>query len=235
MTLILLLYIDSNAVHHEKTAHITLDQETVLLNVSQDSEDQLTIRWDPQSILPTIDPSSYLVDIALYRFNRQSLQLQYFLHVMRNHNNNGTATFSVPESNEIISFDVYPVALRISIGRPTSETSSLINRLVGGPELVAQWTSTLYYVYSPQFMGLCDQWYNRQDVNIGEQIRDRLPPCPPRVDQARTPNSGMTEDSGYWIEKTNRFLHPGAATCFRQSTFTRFTITKSCTHSSNYS
>ena len=218
--------------HPEGLAHVTLDQETLLLNAESDEE--LTVRWNPQSILTAMDPSSYTVDITLYRFVIQpddGVQLQSFVHVMRNQENNGIVMFSVPDSNSqnpLISERIHPVAIRVSIGRPAqpnSETTSLINFLGRSGErnsqgLVGQWTSTLYYSDAARFNRLCIAWSETQEMT-GEQIRDRLPPCPPRVDQAQTPNSGMTEDSGYWIEKTNRFLHPGAATCFRQSTFTR--------------
>ena len=214
----------------EESTHVLLDGETVLL--SPDGDEQLTIRWNPRSILPTMEPLSYTVDITLYRFERSSdnhVSFQHFLNIMRDQENNGTVTFSVPESNDpSISRDIHPVAIRISIGRAlqsNSDTASLINVLGYRVEerslgLVAQWTSTLYYHDSPSFRQLCTQWSQNQQTP-GETIVERLPPCPRRVDQARAPNSGLTEDRGYWIQKANRFFHPRAATCFRQSTFTR--------------
>lgn len=200
--------------------------------LSPESDEQLTIRWNPQSILPTMEPLSYTIDITLYRFEKSSdnlADLRSFLRIVRDHKNNGTATFSVPESNDpSVSRDIHPVAIRISVGRPSqsnSDTASLINILGYRVEerslgLVAQWTSTLYYHDSPSFRQLCTRWSQNQQTP-GETIVDRLPPCPRRVDQARAPNSGLTEDRGYWIQKANRFFHSGAATCFRQSTFTR--------------
>ena len=165
-----------------------------------------------------------MVDINLYRFERSSdvhnpIVLQHYIDIMRNQQNNGTATFPVPESNVFTtSNNIYPVAIKISIGRPLQANSTLIIDLSGRAAL---WTSTLYYLEYPQFGGFCRDWINSQTFGIGEAIRERLPPCPWRVDQARAPNSGLTEDRGYWIQKANRFFHPGAATCFRQSTFTR--------------
>ena len=190
-----------------------------------DSEEQLNITWDPQSLLPTIDPSLYTVDITLYRFQLDAdnqVQFSYFLHVMRDHTNNGTALFTAPESNES-GGNIYPVVIRVSVGTPTSasnsETSSMISRFGRSGDSVAQWTSTMYYLDSLRFQTMCTDWSRNQE--IGEAVRNRLPPCPPRIDQARAPNSGLSEDSGYWIEKSNRFFHPMAATCFRQNSFDR--------------
>ena len=216
--------------HPDSTAHIRLEQETLLLNV--DSDERLNITWNPQSLLPTMDPSLYTVDITLYRFRLDSenqVQFSYFLHVMRDHANSGTALFTAPESNES-GGDIHPIAIRVSVGRASSsspDASSVIGRLgrsIEGDTLgvVAQWTSTLYYLDSPRFSRLCNEWSMNQGRGVGEAVRNRLPPCPPRLDQAQAPNSGLSEDSGYWILKSNRFFHPGAATCFRQSTFDRF-------------
>ena len=178
-----------------------------------------------------MDPFLYTVDITLYRFQLDSenqVRFSYFLHVLRDHANNGTALFTAPESNE--PGVIYPVAIRISVGRANSsspDVSSVIGRLGRSTQrprgVVAQWTSTLFYLDSPQFSRLIRAWStSQQGTGIGEAVRNRLPPCPPRMDQARAPNSGMSEDSGYWIQKSNRFFHPVAATCFRQSTFERF-------------
>lgn len=173
------------------------------------------------------------MDITLYRFQLDAdnqVQFSYFLHVMRDHTNSGTALFTAPESNES-GGNIYPVIIRISVGRPMSisnpEVSSMISsfgRSVEGNALgsVAQWTSTMYYMDSPRINMLCNQWsMDQEDERIGDIVRNRLPPCPPRIDQARAPNSGLSEDSGYWIQKSNRFFHPTAATCFRQSSFDR--------------
>ena len=206
-----------------------LEQDTLLLD--QESEERLSITWDPQSFLPTIEPSSYTVDISLFYFERRTGQLRYTLHIMNNHANSGSATFSAPESNAgSLSEVISPVAVRVSVGRPTqsnADSAFIVNHLgssgTRGEDslgVVSQWTSTLYY-FDRVPSNLCTQWSDNQQPTSIAEIRSRLPPCPPRVDQARAPNSGLKEDSGYWIQKSNRFFHPGAATCFRQSSFTR--------------
>lgn len=210
----------------EDTAYVRLEQDTLLLD--QDSRERLTVRWDPQSILPTMEPSSYTVDIALFRFFTDSDgrgEYRHYLNLMRDQDNNGMAMFFVPENNEVTP-NVYPVAVRISVGRSRPlQPMEIIDRLgrseEGAMGAVAQWTSTLYYAVSLGLEELCRRWSQSQPTDIGETIRTRLPPCPPRVDQARAPNSGFKEELGYWTQKANSFFHPGAATCFRQNTFAR--------------
>lgn len=207
----------------EDTDHVQLDQNTLLLN--RESPETITVTWDPPSLLPTMDPSSYRVNISLYRFISNTDgggEFRPFSDIgLTNQENNGRAVFSAEAiGSDGLELDVYPVAVRISVAGPSqaTEQSSILNRLSG---IVAQWTSTLYYALSMRLETLCIRWCATQRTGIGESIRNRLPPCPPRVDQARTPNSGFTEDSGFWTQQTNRFFHPDAATCFRQNSFTR--------------
>ena len=209
----------------EDTDDVRLDQDSILL--SQGSADAITVTWDPLSILPIMDASLYTVDIALYRLytNPDGVpggEYRPFLNILRDAPNNGIAVFPVPSNDELVP-EVYPVSVRISVGSrtdfETSEEPSIIDGVGRSSTLsglVAQWTSTLYYSVSMRLEARCVRWCARQETGIGERIRNRLPACPPRVDQARTQNSGLKEDSGFWTVRTNRFFHPEADTCFRQ-------------------
>lgn len=220
----------------ESTDHVQLESDSVLL--SSDNFENIQVRWEPESLFQTMDPSSYTVDISLYllRDSESGNEIRKLHDFVENLPNSGNAFFPVPTSTdiELDENNVYEVSVRISISRPnrlggTTEEAetSLIETLSGR---VAQWTSTIYYAHGVNNIAArlgitlerrCIDWCRDQPEGIGETILNRLPPCPPRVDQARAPNSGFAEDLGYWTRQSNRFFHPEAATCFRQSTFTR--------------
>jgi len=64
----------------------------------------------------------------------------------------------------------------------------------------------------------CKKWCDEQPPNIGQEILDRLPPCPPTVQQAHVDNRFQLDN------RLIRFFHPGAENCFRQSTITRLVL-----------
>ena len=81
------------------------------------------------------------------------------------------------------------------------------------------WTSQYYYV-NPDLSGLngrdeCENWHDMETVVPEEEI-----PCPPTLDRAQLPNSGLIAFSlrqtlydDHWLET----FHQGAAACFKQA------------------
>ena len=80
---------------------------------------------------------------------------------------------------------------------------------------------------------LCEAWSAVQPTNIGQEILNRLPPCPRRVTDVQAPNSGFSEEKflsyipiigtiqNYFgttlVDDSFRtFFHPGTTSCFRQ-------------------
>ena len=184
-------------VFPDESNDITFEQDTLLLD--QSSDNKFTVHWDPQSLLPLLDPSSFTVNIALYRLDIDKEELKPFLDVINGHPNTGTAKFSVPEGNEIEP-EVYPVALRISVG-PEMEVSGTQGRVTQffldvknyARDAVHQWLLNRYYTKSQDVNALdkCIEWYRSQPPNIGEDILNRVPACCETQEKAAQPNSGF--------------------------------------------
>lgn len=134
--------------------------------------------------------------------------------------------------------DTYPVAIRVTVastaqGFPSKRQTdaTLLRKLIRLGIRVNIWTRVAYYIVTirERLENYCDEWSRRQPQGIGNAILERLPPCPCTEAQARSPNSGFQEErlSSYIYGITifddffRTFFHPGTASCFRQTTFTR--------------
>ena len=209
------------AVYPEDSSDVTFDQDTLLL--VQNSNDKFTVRWEPQSLLPLLEPSSFTVNIALYQLDTSNTQeWMHFLDITRGHPNTGVAEFTVPNSNEIIAPAVYPVALRVSVGAHSQEDGilqSFNDLVVFAQDAVSQWRSNLNYAVSLNLLDRCLEWYQTQPPDIGNTILSRVPDCCQTEEKATAPNSGFIRDSH---DALVAFFHPDAASCYRQATIIRF-------------
>ena len=204
------------AVHIEESGDITLDQNVMLLTAGA----PVTMRWDPESLLPLVQASSFTVDIALYRFNDETQTYTRFLDIARGSPNTGVAEFAVPSSNEAQQASIYPVTLRLSVSGPSSpsrrQTISLARALAGG---VIRRAIPVYFGGSLSFRLLCAAWYLSEPSNMGESLLRQVPNCCATEEGASLPNSDFVRDN-----RLISFFHPEADTCFRQkpATITRY-------------
>ena len=98
------------------------------------------------------------------------------------------------------------------------ETSTLLS-IVG---FVKRWSPVAFFtrvVASAALRAACELWCSQQPEGIGQTLLDQVLPCPPTLQQARAPNSGLTEDVGPARFLSQNFFHRGADACFRQTTF----------------
>lgn len=171
-----------------------------------------------------VDPTFFTVDLELYRLDDDRKDWKFFLNVMEGHPNTGEIEFSMP-SGDNVETNVYPVALRISIGGQIAmgnqeEPSQVSDIIKSAQDRVSQWFSSFFYyaVDSLDLMDECMQWYDSEPSNIGEMLLSRVPDCCQTVDRAAAPNSGFVRDTH---DTLVAFFHPGAASCYRQATVTR--------------
>ena len=201
----------------------------------------LTVTWDPQMLLPVQDPASYRVDIRLYRLNLNTGEGVELSSLANNVENSGRRDVRIPPIFDNLSggrmqTDAYPVAIQVTVAstaqgflsrRQTDAT--LLRKLIRLGLRVNFWTRVAYYTAVILSEYYCNDWSRRQPQGIGNAILERLPPCPCTEAQARSPNSGFQEErlSSYIYGITifddffRTFFHPGTASCFRQTTFTR--------------
>ena len=164
-------------------------------------------------------PDRYLVNIYLVQFNDDG-EWEQLDQLARGQPNRGEAEVSIPllvdaiEGRQEIVQDILSVAVQVRVGGSLDDTGSqsLIQQL---QNRAVQWTSSLYYSLSNTFRQKCQDWCDMQPENIGEDIVRELTPCPPLVEQARLPNSGLVEDEGISRLLSNTFFHRGTETCFR--------------------
>jgi hypothetical protein len=199
-----------------------VDQETLV--ILQNSKERFTAHWDPQSLLPMVNPYLFTVDLKLYRLINDGKDWIPFLNVTKGHPNSGIIDFTVLSSDQMGS-NLYPVALRISVGEAVAtgaqEVALQVSDIIkSAQDKVSQWFSSFFYfaIDSLDLAARCNRWYMSEDSNIGETLLSRVPDCCQTVDRAAAPNSGFVRDTN---DALVAFFHPGAASCYRQATITR--------------
>ena len=182
------------------------------------------------------DPTSYLVNIALSQLNMETGIWERLLTLAGNEENDGQAVVMLPFGNETrseddiaeFSNDTRPVSIEVVVATEPlfSEALSRVRRQEDSEpfllRFVRRWSPVTYFgvvINSIALRTACEVWCRLQQ-ETGEEILERLPPCPRTVAQARAPNSGFTEDRGVARFLSQNFVHRGAESCFRQTTFT---------------
>ena len=76
----------------------------------------------------------------------------------------------------------------------------------------------------------CEEWYESEPANIGQEILARLPPCPPTMQMAVEDNrfeEDKLSDTIYFTfldDAYRNIFHENTESCFRQTAFTRCVI-----------
>ncbi len=208
--------------HIENTNEVQLNSlQSPLIN----PQSRISISWEPNGLLPThvLDPTSYRVNIVLVLFNMHTGEWVEVPNGIVNpsQENTGQAEVEiniVSDNNELIN-DVRPVAIQVKI----DSASTVMRQKRVAPLLlslgrVIRWGKIIYYSLSNTLRTLCNSWCDSEPENIGQIILDelaRFAPCAPRVEQARSPNSGLVEDTGISRVLSNYLFHRGTETCFR--------------------
>lgn len=132
----------------------------------------------------------------------------------------------MPKSGETEP-EVYSIALRVSVGAREDGVageqegiSQFLEDVMDFVEdTVSQWRSDLIYAVSPLLFDRCLAWFNSEDPDIGQMLLSRVPDCCATEEKAAAPNSGFVRDDH---DALVSFFHPGAASCYRQATITRY-------------
>ena len=206
----------------------------------------MNVRWSPDSIFPMEAPDSYEIDIILLELSTETGTWTRLATLGTDLPNNGVATIRIPSfQREEYESSISPIVIQVSLSaNSTSETrlvkrgvlSNLLRRL-GRFGLQTIRNSPMRFLRKLARQAaqrvFCEAWSAAQPSNIGQEILNRLPPCPRRVTDARAPNSGFSEErfsshipiigtiQGYLgttlVDDSFRtFFHPGTASCFHQ-------------------
>ena len=176
--------------------------------------DSVTLQWDKE-ILPYEEASSYTVDIILYEVKTATASLRVLKTLYSNVLNSGAQTVTIPErkvqtqTGRTTDAPAIAVVLSVAASKPTIPLQQ-----------AGVWTGIIFLAGGPQTLRHeCRVWNSKDGgvVDIG------VLPCPPMVNQARLPNSGLIEESYESISGSTTYhrqfistFHPGAESCFRQ-------------------
>ena len=197
------------------------NNEDVLFFVSNDMAE---ISWDKDTLLPPSIVEEFdltvNLDIQLFELDAKSGSTQFVVTLASNISNSGQYSVMIPSmydgSTTVTVFKV-TIAEVISASLKTiiSEyVQTIFNQIKGK---VAQWSHAVYVHGSNYLRDKCDEWCENQPEGIGEEILERLPPCPPTVARARADSIFEEEDLG---DTFREIFHPNTSSCFRQVVFT---------------
>ena len=179
--------------------------------------------WNP-NILPYIDPQSYKVDILLYEIDEMSGSLSS-PHVLKKAiNNTGSNEVEIPILRKT-EIPAAPVAIKV--GEAMDPSSRRKRRAVDDSQLGGVWSGIFFSTAAPNNFFFprrsCDSWSLEEGDDIGPALLANVLPCPPRLEQARLPNSGLVEvnfDSVFRSSNYNKqyqlYLHGNTSICFQQ-------------------
>ena len=187
------------------------------------SDDMVEIFWDSESLLPPSISQEFnatvTVDIQLFELNIETASTRFITNMARNISNTGQYNVMIPRVNDEMLTTIFQVTIAEvitnSITEYLPENVEILFRHIKGQ--IAQWSDALYVAGSNFLRSKCDEWCENQPESIGEEILERLPPCPPTLARARADSVFEEEDLG---DNFREFFHPGASNCFRQVVFT---------------
>ncbi|XP_019851539.1 PREDICTED: uncharacterized protein LOC109581663 [Amphimedon queenslandica] len=183
------------------------------------AQDTITLKWIPTSLSEstgTVNTANLRINIKLYVITNNSVD--QVNELATNIDNNGSYTVSIPTVSHSSAQSVYPAI--ISIEAIGSQQNPATYDYAEG--IVKQWTDMIWITNdASKFYSKCKEWSISEPATVGEAllsvVRSEVP-CPPTIDQARTVNSGLIQNTN---TRQMRFLHPNADKCYHQRTIAR--------------
>ena len=184
------------------------------------AQDTITLTWIPTSLSEstgTVNTANLRINIKLYVITNNSVD--QVNELASNIDNNGSYTVSIPTVSHPSVQNVYSAIISIEAIGNDQQNPILYDSAEG---TVKQWTDMIWITNdASKFYSKCKAWSISEPATVGEAllsvVRSEVP-CPPTIDQARTVNSGLIQNSN---TRLVRFLHPNADKCYHQRTTTR--------------
>lgn len=212
-----------------------------------DTNTSIEVSWKPNDIFPAIeDPNSFSVDVYVYAYDFNKGKW-IRIHKQTNLPNSGQASFTLFYLPSDLRNILSAAIIHVTVGKvnSTSMNKDLIERIqmatIPFPHRIGIWSGLLFVTDANnrgqrlgnlKFELQCLKWRlncrKRQDnINLGEV----LPPCPPTLDRALLPNSGLEEMrfnsllfSSNYHSQLMKLFHPGVSKCFVQAIVSRFVV-----------
>uniref|UniRef100_A0A1X7TZR4 EGF-like domain-containing protein n=2 Tax=Amphimedon queenslandica TaxID=400682 RepID=A0A1X7TZR4_AMPQE len=203
----------SQSIEHEYKVNIISND--LLIH----AQDTITLTWIPTSFSEstgTVNTANLCINIKLHIFTNNSVH--QVNELASNISNNGSCTVSIPTVSHSSAQIVYPAIISIEAIGNNHQNPILYDNAEG---TVKQWTDMIWISNIDKFVAECKTWSTIEHPTVGEAllsvVRSEVP-CPPTIDQARTINSGLIQNTN---NKLVRFLHPNADKCYHQQTTVR--------------
>ena len=230
-----------NIVSYTRAFEVYIANTDLILS----SDTMVQVQWSPESIFPMEAPDNYNVDIELLEMDIESGSWRKMATLGADLPNNGIANVQIPtiqEENTSIESSISPVIIQVALSDSSTgrrAPTTLLERLGRFAQKTIR-NSPMRFLKKlarqAAQRALCELWCALQPPNIGEEILNRLPPCPTRIRDARAPNSGFTEErlsshipinignylSSLVDDAYRQFFHPNTASCFRQRVTDRY-------------
>ena len=215
-----------------------------------DPRTQIQITWDPMTIFPLVeDPNSFTVDVYVYTYNYKDAVWE--LNIMYRGPPNSAGEMTLQMGTKLPK-EVRMTCIHVTVGRETNNSPENTRQLLKAiqsannipfPNRVGIWSGLLFASHNqrgvPKGMAAmirnnifdreCRQWRDDETERLPDIILQLLPSCPPTLDRALLPNSGLEEQrfesSLYTTNYQSQWMdlfHPGVSKCFVQAIVTRF-------------
>ena len=183
--------------------------------------DVITIRWSPDTIVPQslqeplLGTEPFSVDLSFYMIDPDTENITFVAKIATAVPNSGMHQVMLEEMSMIQDYAGGVIGISISeqfVGRSKRGLNDVLKKVVGK---AVKWGLTLVVtgVQAVSFRDFCGEWASSQPDDIGSQILNRVPPCPPTRQQA-------VKDNNFDEERYSFIFHTGADSCFKQRGFT---------------
>ena len=197
------------------------DTEVSYEDVMISPGDEITIRWSPDSIVPQslreplLGTEPFSVDLSFYMIDPDDENITFVTKIAAAIPNSGMYQVMIGEMNMVEGYSGGVIGVSVSeqfVGRSKRGITDVFKKVVGN---IFKWGTIV--VLSHPVTGLasryfCEEWALSQPDDIGDQILNRVPPCPTTRQQA-------VKDDNFDEESASFIFHTGADSCFKQRDF----------------
>ena len=188
-------------------------------------ESKVTLDWNP-NILPYNDPQSYQVDIVMYEIDEMTGSLSSSYELKQAINNTGSDEVVIPILRNLEKVAA-PVVVKVREAMASSARRK--RNTADDSQLGGVWSGIFFGTAAKAGSSsiprrkACDNWSEEEKEDIGPALLATVIPCPPRLEQARLPNSGLIEvnltsvfGSSSYNQQYQLYLHSNTKICFQQ-------------------
>ena len=225
-------------------AHGVDVQPSILLQFGTD----IQLSWDPKTILPMVmEYNSFMVDVYVYTYEKKTQEwIENVKHM--GFPNTGQAQINLGLISDKKS--VLATCIHVTVGKTTGSslpnTQEFLEKFhmatVPFPNRAGLWSGLVFSTHNTagllpelareslrnKFLPKCSAWRMQKAEKISKDVIKSLPPCPPTLDRAQLPNSGLEEQRLDSVSYTTMYhdmwmsyFHNNTAKCFTQVIVTR--------------